>query len=250
MGLFDLFLNYPVNVIIWKKYKNNLIPEFDKGRFFLQKLNTDYGVIQKEFFKLKKMNVKIPAFDVRHYYKDEKNITIHLLQVERNLFLPLKFTDTQIVYLDNEPELDENGNVKRDDKGNPIFKKVEKILLDTNFVFDPDEKKFIPLSVFVPEKVYDKEYWLSSEIEMANKHYSIKNFWTKYGAIIIMFIAVFGMIAVSFFALKRMGEIAGMFMESERQIANSLDKVADKLGNVIEKLNQTNQELPQLPPPV
>jgi hypothetical protein len=231
-----VILFYPIKVVVWNKYNNMISPDFDRGAIVKEKFATENGVLVKEYFVLKKYKTKIPFFDIKNFYKDiNGKITVHLFRVSKDLFLPMMFTDER-VYIPKGTVVD--GKKLEDDI----------VLLDAKIILDEEKNEIIPLTNIIPKKVYDKDHWLSSEIEDANKRYMVKNFWAKYGNVVIMFIIIFGMVSISFLALKNMSEMATKIMEAQRLVTEGLKETANAMRDVAASLRMQNQTIIQKPP--
>jgi hypothetical protein len=214
---------YPIQVVIIKRYANTLKIEFDRGGVFPKEIKTENGVIKTEVLKLRKSKVEIPAPDIKFYHDVDNERVLYLFQYERNVFFPCSITNEKISYFVPEVVVDE--------KGNKIIRMKE-------------------IELFTPklnvEEIEEKtwSYWLASRIELANRMFRKISFWERWGGLImITLMLIFGvMIFIS--AFQQYSNIIGQASQSLKDVADALNKVADKLVQA----SQQNVTAPITPP--
>jgi hypothetical protein len=226
-----MFFKFPIHVVIFKRYGNVLKPVFDKGRYERKRIRTEDGIIESNYLILKKEKVKIPAPPISFYYDIENTRYLYLLQIDRYTYYPLSFEAGKIRV--NVPSYltDKKGNILKDEKGNPKIIYVEKVLFDSDIILE--NGRVIPLPNLIAHKTYDKEHWLSSEIEAAYRLYKSKGFWEKYGNFVTL--AVVGILLVMFFyvGVSRYAELTKTLVDGLKEVSQSMNIVADKLAQVV-----------------
>jgi hypothetical protein len=222
---------FPINVVIFKKYGNVLKPVMDRGRYERKRIKTQDGIIESNYLVLKKEKVKIPAPPLSFYYDIDDARYIYLLQVDRFTYYPISFDGNKIRVKAKAYLTDENGNIIKDEKGNPKFEYVEVPLFDSKIVLD--NGKVVEIPTMITHKTYDKEHWLSSEMELAFRLYRSKSFWERYGSYIILGVVGILMIMVLYVGVKNYAELTKTLVDGLKEVSQSMNVVADKLVQVI-----------------
>jgi hypothetical protein len=226
-----MFAKFPIRVVIFKRYGNILRPTFDKGRYERKRIKTQDGFIENNYLILKKEKAKIPAPPISFYYDIENTRYLYLLQIDRYTYYPLSFEAGKIKV--NVPSYltDKKGNILKDEKGNPKITFVEKTLFDSDIILE--DGKLIPLPNLIAHKTYDKEHWLSNEIETASRLYRSKGFWEKYGNFVTL--AVVGIILVMFFyvGVSKYADLTKTLVDGLKEVSESMNVVADKLAQAV-----------------
>jgi hypothetical protein len=117
---------------------------------------------------------------------------------------------------------------------------VEKQLFDSEIVME--DGRIIQLPSLITHKTYDKEHWLSKEIETAFRLYRSKSFWERYGNFITL--AIIGIFLVMFFyvGVSKYAEITGTLVNGLKEVSQSMNVVADKIAQAVRSA-QTNTTL-------
>lgn len=230
MGLLDVFKKFPIKVTIMTKYNNVLVPRFDKGRFQIDYFNTANGRIERRYLLLKRAKVKIPAPEISFYHEVEEKRNIWLLQIDRNTFYPMSFEKEQIYVTYLADAIDENGNVVLDEEKQPRKVEVKKLILDGSILFKDGKVFNIPTPI--AHQTYDKEFFLSNELELNAKLYRGRGFWDKYGYIVAM---VIGGLMMAIILFAGMSQINKMYQE----MGNLLVEMARIAGTTITPPAQT-----------
>lgn len=229
------FFKYPIRVVIFKRYGNALKPVFDLGRFEKRRIKTVDGVIENKYLVLKKEKVKIPPPEIKFYYDFGDKRYLYLLQIDRYTFYPISFDGNAMTVLipiyeyqkDKKGNviLDESGNpkIKTDEKGNPIITYIQKPIFDGNIVLD--DGRIVEVPTLIAHKTYDKEFWLSNEIEIAQKLYRSKSIWERYGNIIILGIIFMFMIMALYIGVSKYTELTRILVDGLKEVSNSLKEV-------------------------
>jgi hypothetical protein len=218
---------YPIRVVIFKKYGNTLKPVFDRARYEKRAIKTDHGVIESSYLILKREKVKIPPPPISFYYDIEDTRYLYLLQVDRHTYYPISFEGGNIVVKVPVYVTDKKGNVVKDEKGNPKITYVEKTLFDSHIVLE--DGKIVELPGMIAHKTYDKERWLSTEIELASRLYRSKGFWERYGNVVGMAVIGILLVMMLYAGATKYTEMARIMTDGLREVAQSLNVVADKL---------------------
>lgn len=225
--MINLFKTFPVRVIIFKRYGNALVPVFDRGRYERKRIKTTEGIIEQNYLILKKEKMKIPAPEISFYY-DVNNVRyLYLLQVDRYTYYPLSFAEGKIKVRYPAYVTDEKGNILKDEKGNPQITYVEKELFDSTIALE--DGRIIQLPNLIAHKTYDKEYWLSNEIETASRLYKSKGFWERYGNVVTL--AITGILLVMFFyvGVSKYADLTKTLVEGLKEVSQSMNVLGDKL---------------------
>jgi hypothetical protein len=221
--VFGFFIKnqYPIKVIIIRRYANALKIEFDRGGVFTEKLETESGVIETQVLKLLNNKVEIPAPDIKFYHDFDNERVLYLYQYERDVFFPCKVTNEKISYFVPEVVTDKDGNKVIREKEIEIFYPKLKI----------EE---------IEEKTWS--YWLASRIELANRMFRKVSFWERWGGLVLLTILlVFGII-ISYVGYQQYSEIIKSASEGLEKVADALNKVADKLAHT--------KDTPPISPPI
>lgn len=229
-----MFERYPLKVMIFKKYGNVLKPVLDSARYEKRRFRTEEGIVEQSYLILKNEKAKIPAQEISFYYDIENAKWIYLLQVDRYTFYPISFEDDKMEIIYPIYQRDEQGNIIKDEKGNPKIEYVKKTLFDSTIVVE--EGKIVKLPMPITHKTYDKEYWLSNEIETAYRLYRSRNFWEKYGSYVMF--AVVGILLIMFFyvGVSKYAELTSTIVKGLESVSQSLNSVADKLSSTAQAL--------------
>jgi len=214
---------FPIRVIIFKKYGNVLKPVMDRGRYERKRIKTQDGIIENNYLVLKKEKVKIPAPPLNFYYYIDDTRYLYLLQVDRFTYYPISFDADKVKVKVKAYSTDE--------KGNPKFEYVEVPLFDSRIVLDNGNVVEIP--TMITHKTYDKEYWLSKEMESAFHLYKGKSFWERYGSYILLAIVGILMVMVLYVGVKNYAELTKTLVDGLKEVSQSMNVVADKLVQVV-----------------
>lgn len=227
IGLFK----YPIRVMIFKRYGNVLKPVLDKARYEKRRIKTQDGIIEQNYLVLRKEKVRIPAPEISFYYDIENTRWVYLLQIDRFTYYPISFEGGKMKVMYPAYQTDEKGNILKDEKGNPKITYVEKTLFDSTIALE--DGRIVQLPNPIVHKTYDKEHWLSNEIETASRLYRSKGFWERYGNFVTL--AVIGIILVMFFyvGVSKYAELTGNLVKGMKEISQSLNVVADKLAHAV-----------------
>jgi len=221
------FFSFPIKVVIFKKYGNVLKPAFDRARYERKIVKTQDGIIENSYLILKNEKVKIPAPHISFYYDIDNTRYIYLLQLDRHTFYPISFEGNKITVRIRK-------NVK-DEKGNTITTWEEIPLFDSNIVLD--DGNLIQLPSMIAYKTYNKEHWLSSEIENAFRLYRSRGFWEKYGNFVVL--AVVGIILVMFFyvGVSKYADLTKTLVDGLKEVSQSMNVIADKLSQTAKAIS-------------
>jgi hypothetical protein len=217
---------YPIRVVIIRRYANALKIDFDRGGIFSEEIKTENGVIKTEVLKLMKNKAEIPAPDINFYHDIDNERVLYLYQYERDVFFPCKVTNEKISYFVPEVVVNE--------KGEKIIKMKEVEL------FAP--KLNIPE---INEKTWS--YWLASRIELANRMFRKVSFWERWGGLLMLAILVIVGIMIGWMGYQQYSNIIGSASMSLKEVADALNKVADKLAQALQQ-NVTAPITPPKPP--
>lgn len=228
---------FPIKVLIFKKYGNVLKPVFDRGRYERQRIKTADGFIENNYLILKREKVKIPAPEIQYYYDIDGVRWLYLLQIDRWTFYPLSFNAGKMIAYLPIYETDKNGNPIKDENGKPKIKFVPKVLFDSTIALE--DGRIVELPNPIAHKTYDKEHWLSNEIETAQRLYRSKSFWEKYGNFVTL--AVVGILLVMFFyiGVSRYAELTKTVTDGLKDVSNAMVQVADSLRIAAQQSTQT-----------
>jgi hypothetical protein len=234
--IFDRLIGkFPIRVIIFKKYGNVLKPVMDRGRYERKRIKTQDGVIENNYLVLKNEKVKIPAPPLNFYYDIDDARYIYLLQVDRFTYYPISFDGDKIIVKAKVYLRDENGNIIKDEKGNPKFEYVEVPLFNSRIVLDNGNVVEIP--AMITHKTYDKEHWLSNEIETAFRLYRSKSFLERYGSYIILGVVGILMVMFLYVGVGKYAELTKTLVDGLKEVSQSMNVVADKLVQVVKEIS-------------
>jgi hypothetical protein len=222
---------FPIRVVIFKKYGNVLKPVMDRARYERRRIKTQDGIIESNYLVLKNEKVKIPAPPLNFYYDIDDTRYIYLLQVDRFTYYPISFDGNKIRVKVKAYLTDEQGNIIKDEKGNPKFEYVEVPIFDSKIVLDNGNVVEIP--TMITHKTYDKEHWLSNEIESAFRLYRSKSFWERYGNYIILGMVGIFMVMVLYIGIGKYAELTQTLVDGLKEVSQSMNVVADKLVQVV-----------------
>lgn len=231
MILDRLIWKFPIRVVIFKKYGNVLKPVMDRARYEKKRVKTEDGIIENNYLVLKNEKVRIPAPPLSFYYDIDDARYIYLLQVDRYTYYPISFDGNRIMVKTKVYLTDENGNIIKDEKGNPKFEYVDVPLFDSRIVLDNGD--VVELPTMIAHKTYDKEHWLSNEIETAFRLYRSKSFLERYGNFIILGIVGILMVMTLYVGVKNYAELTATLVEGLKEVSQSMNVVADKLAQVV-----------------
>jgi len=221
-----LFAKFPIHVIIFKKYGNVIKPEFDFGRIETEEEKTKDGIIKKEYLLLKKEKAKVPLINLKNFFDIENERYVFLFKPERDVYVPCRVTPNYIsVNLVTH---------EKDEKGNVVPKLVE-----------------VPIVVpqLIPEEITKKDLrtLYANEILRAQERWKKVSFWEKWGGLImITLMLIFGLM-IFVVAYQQYSNVIGSASMSLEKVADALNKVADKLMQITQQ-NTTAPISPPTPP--
>jgi hypothetical protein len=201
--------NWPIRVILIRRYANALKIEEDRGAIDTEEINTENGIIKTTVLKLKNNNVQFPAPDISFYHDFDNERVLYLYQHERDVFFPCKVTNEKISYFVPEVVVDE--------KGNKIVRMKEVEL------FYP--KLNIPE---INEKTWS--YWLASRIELANRIFRKVSFWERWGGLIMLGVMLMFGVVIFLIGYQQYTNIIESATKGLGSVADALNKIADKLA--------------------
>lgn len=223
MGFFDALKKYPIKVTILTKYGDTIAPHFDKGRYEKQRIKTADGFIENNYLMLKKTKVKLPAPEISFYFEHEGIRHLWLLQIDRSTFYPISFKKEGIFVKYKAYATDEQGKPIIDEHGKPKMVIAERKFFDASIAFD--DGTVIELPNPVAHRTYDKEHWLSDEIETSSRLYRSKGLWEKYGNLIILGVVGIVVVMALYVGAKNITDMA-------TAVGNNLEAVAKSCGYV------------------
>jgi hypothetical protein len=206
--MIGLFAKFPIKVVIFKRYGNAIRVVFDRARVIRREETTKDGVRKLEFLKLKKEKAQIPLVDIKHYFDIENERYVYLYQPERNVYIPCKVTQDYISINLVTHEKDENGNVVT---------------------------KLVEVPVFLPrietEEITKKDLRTIyiNEILRAQERWKKVSFWERWGGLLMLIMMLIFGIMIFVTAYHQYANIIGSASESLERVAEALNKVADKL---------------------
>jgi len=216
-----LFGDYPIRVVIFKRYGNTIKVVFDRARVVEKEEETQDGVRKFEYLQLKYEGAKIPLIDIKHYFDIDNVRYVYLYQPERNVYIPCKVTQDLISINLVTHEKDEEGNV--------ISKLVEVPLFIPKIETEEITKK-------------DLRTIYANEILRAYERWKKTSFWEKWGNFILLSILlIFGML-IPYVGYQQYSEIIKSASEGLGKVADALNKIADKLTH--------SQNVTSVPPPI
>jgi len=242
-------LKYPIKVVIFKRYGGALKPVFDKARYEKKKTITKDGVIEKSYVILKKQKVKIPAQPISFYYDIDNLRYLYLLQIDRFTFYPISFDGSKIKVLVPTFKTDEKGKVLKDKEGKPTIEYVEKPIFDGSILLDSG--KVIEMPTMVTHKTYDREQWLSGEIESGSRLYRKKGIWDRYGNIITLAIGGVIIVMLIYVGATQFAHLTGNLSHALTEISKSMNTASGKLAQaikIVESKQAINQTVSTAPP--
>lgn len=232
-----LFKKYPIKTMIFKRYGNALKPVLDLGSYRKTRIKTMDGFIENNYFELKFEKIRIPTPDIVNYQDIDGKRWVYWLQVDRDTFFPISFeagkmkVKIPICEIDpktKQPKLDENKK--------PIIKYEERVLFNSRLVMEGDVVTELP--TMIATKTYDKEHWLSSEIETAQRLYRKKAFWEQYGNVVMMMISGIIIIGIAWVVMRQYGKMNAELVEGLKVVAQSNGAVAERLSLVAKWLGE------------
>jgi len=226
-----IFKPWPIRVLILKRFGNFLRPVFDRARYEKRRIKTQNGIIEREYLVLKNQKLKIPAPEISYYYDVENVRWIYLLQLDRYTFYPCSFDAGKISVKVPVYEVDEKGNIVKDEKGRPKVRIVEKTIFDSRIALE--DGRIVELPSFIAHKTYDKEEWLSSELEAAQRLYRSKSFWERYGNIVTLAVCFLFMVMVLYVGIRGYADLTKQLVDGMREIAKSYGNVANQLKEIL-----------------
>lgn len=179
-----------------------------------QKEDTDKTVM----FKLKRAKVRVPVTMKDATVTAGGKATFDLIKVEDNYY-PMRPTQIVQIY-----ELDEDGQIKNDDDGNPIKQKLS--LVEFNAKFKLKDIKSAAHKIGQDAKIYT--FW--------EKHAALMQFVATMTSIMIPFILMLIVIMKVGPILKGMNAVAisvDMLVDKYASIATSLEAIAQHFGGMI-----------------
>jgi hypothetical protein len=224
--MLGLFVKFPIRVVIFKKYGNILKVVFDQGRIITKEEVTRDGIIKTEYLLLKNEKAKVPIIDIKNYFDIDNVRYVYLYQPERNVYIPCKVTQNYISI--------NLVTYEKDEKGNAIPKVVE-----------------VPLVIpqIISEEVTKKELrtMFSNEILRAQERWKKISFWERWGGIIMVTLMLIFGVMIFITAFQQYSNIIGQASQSLQNVADALNKVADKLAQALQQ-NVTAPITPPKPP--
>lgn len=218
MGFLDAFKKFPIKVVILTRYNNVLAPKFDKGRYEKQRLKTMDGFIENNYLMLKKTKVKIPAPEISFYYEKDNKREIWLMQLDRETFYPISFKNKEITFAYDAIGVDAEGKPIIDEKtGRAKIVKEERPFFNSTIAFS--DGKIIDIPNPVTHKTYDKEHFLSDEIETSSRLYRSKSFWDRYGNLVILGVSGILIVMLLYVGGKNIADMTAKASESLAQVA-------------------------------
>ena len=221
-----LFSKFPIHVIIFKKYGNVIKPEFDFGRIETEEEKTKDGIIKKEYLLLKNEKAKVPLVNLKNLFDIENERYVFLFKPERDVYVPCRVTPNYISVNLVTHEKDEKGNVV---------------------------PKLVEMPIFIPrietEEITKKELrtLYANEILRAQERWKKVSFWEKWGGLImITLMLIFGLM-IFVVAYQQYSNVIGSASMSLEKVADALNKVADKLMQALQQ-NTTAPISPPTPP--
>lgn len=245
--MFEFVKNFPIRVLIFKRYGNILRPVEDRARFEKVRIKTENGFIENNYLLLKKGKVKIPVPEIQFYYDIENVRWIYLLQLDRYTFYPITFQSGQMLVYFPTYEVDKKGEVVKDEKGNPKIKYVPKVLLNSSIALE--DGRIINLPNMITHKTYDKEHWLSNEIETAQRLYRSKGFWERFGNYIMLGIIGIFLVMIFYVGTSRYAELTKTLTDGLKNVANAMVQVADNLRLAVQSSQAFNATITKPQPP-
>jgi len=224
--MLGLFVKFPIRVVIFKKYGNILKVVLDQGRIITKEEQTKDGIIKVEYLLLKNEKAKIPLTEIKHYFDIDNIRYVYLYQPERNVYIPCKVTQNSVSINLVTYEKDKDGNV--------VPKIVE-----------------VPLVIpqIISEEVTKKELrtMFSDEIIRAQERWKKISFWEKWGGLIMITLMLIFGVMIFITAFQQYSNIIGQASQSLKEVADALNKVADKLAQALQQ-NITAPITPPSPP--
>ena len=224
--MLGLFVKFPIRVVIFKKYGNILKVVFDQGRIITKEEVTRDGIIKTEYLLLKNEKAKVPIIDIKNYFDIDNVRYVYLYQPERNVYIPCKVTQNYISI--------SLVTYEKDKKGYVIPKLVE-----------------VPLVIpqIISEEVTKKELrtMFSNEILRAQERWKKISFWERWGGIIMVTLMLIFGVMIFITAFQQYSNIIGQASQSLQNVADALNKVADKLAQALQQ-NVTAPITPPRPP--
>jgi len=230
---------YPIKVMIFKKYGNALKPVIDLGRYERERIKTQDGFIENNYLHLKKDKIRIPAPETQFYhdFQTEKGTKadsvrwVYLLQIDRHTYYPINFQGSNAVVripvLKIETVTVDGKEIQRYEKGEDgkyiVAGYEPRKLFDSTIILEDGSIAEIPNPI--AHKTYDKEHWLSGEIETSQRLYRTKNWWEKYGHLITY--AVLGIMVMMFFYAG-----ATQYANLTKDLASSNDRIAESNNRI------------------
>ena len=86
----------------------------------------------------------------------------------------------------------------------------------------------ITIETLIPHRTYDKEEWLSSEIETAQRLFRSKNWWEKYGNYVILGIFLLFAVMIMYVGFTKYLELSRVVMNGLRDVSNAINSASDK----------------------
>lgn len=258
MGVFSRFGSFPVELIIFRRYQNALKPKTYRARFIKKMVQTEDGAIERKNVEYLDGNktMRLPNFNLPELTLVEGKQTLMLLQVDLSTYLPIVYQDgllkiqtpkwkvvqRPVLDLDEKgiPKRDENGKeillgyqeeFERDSSGNLVQDGYEERILFNPYAMLEDGK-IVTIPQLTAKKTYDREQWLSGELELANKTYKSKNFWVRNREMILLLCVGFLMIMALYVTFSQLNNGLNAVALQNQAIADANRQIADKLAQI------------------
>lgn len=223
------FKKYPIRVVLLKRFGNMLRIAIDRGRFEHKRIKTMDGVLDQNYFFIQKEKVKIPAQEISFYYDINTAREINLLQIDRNTFFPLSFEGGKIT-----------AKYVTEQDGKQVL--VDCLIYDSTIALK--DGRIINIPNPITNATYDREQFLSNEIETASRLYRSKGFWERYGNIVMLMVVGFLMVMFFYIGITNYMKMSKIMADSLVTMSANIDKFADKMIQI----SRGTATLPVVPP--
>jgi len=212
---------FNVTVIVYSIYQNITYPRFFKGIYLKDKIKAGEGKIDSHHFYFKRSFGKfqeVQEVSLNNIIDLGGKRLIQLVQLGEDFFVPLVPYEKRLMYYVKVPVLNErgqqvfqhrvekvpmvlNGAVVKDKDGLSVLEdrelKPEPVFETKEFVFNTmaeiETKNGIKqIPAMMPQENYaNRVYFQSEHLRMSSK-YAAKDFWSKYGNVILLIVAFMG----------------------------------------------------------
>lgn len=190
--------SFPIKVYLYKRYRNRLVPEITRGRYYKERIKTEQGALEHQYIVLRQGFMKykkIPYVPQEFYYDEEGKQSIYLLAINKDVYYPLTFVDGSLLVNADVPTETEVINEQGEKEIIRGTERKQVALMDTKISLNKDTLISVPYAI--SNQTYSNLTWLNQEAKSDLAIYTKSNVFSKYKDIITLaIIAIVCIIAI------------------------------------------------------